>query len=93
MIKRLLLDFRARHNLTQSQLADLVGVTKTTVSRWETGLCVPYEVTQTKIRLIIEQYKKIEEELLNPPKDEKKKPSFNMDGYSGGIYVEEEDAE
>ncbi len=28
---------REEHNLTQTELAEMVGVTKTTVSRWETG--------------------------------------------------------
>ena len=28
---------REEHNLTQTELAEIVGVTKTTVSRWETG--------------------------------------------------------
>jgi transcriptional regulator with XRE-family HTH domain len=35
--------FRKLHNLSQRQLADLLGVNYRTVSRWETGTRTPHE--------------------------------------------------
>lgn len=39
--KNHILEARARKNLKQSELAELVGVAKNTVSTWERGLCQP----------------------------------------------------
>jgi transcriptional regulator with XRE-family HTH domain len=41
-------DFRIRHNLTGSDLAEMLGVHKSQVSRWETG--------QRKIPLWMEKF-------------------------------------
>jgi putative transcriptional regulator len=40
---------RARHDLTQEQLADLVGVTRKTVNTVETGRFVPSTVLALKL--------------------------------------------
>jgi putative transcriptional regulator len=40
---------RARHNLTQEQLADLVGVTRKTINTVETGKFVPSTVLAIKL--------------------------------------------
>lgn len=40
---------RARHNLTQEQLADLVGVTRKTINTVETGKFIPSTVLALKL--------------------------------------------
>jgi len=35
---------RERHKRTQQQIANAIGVTKATISRWETGLDLPSPV-------------------------------------------------
>jgi len=40
---------RARHNLTQQQLADLVGVTRKTITTVETGRFIPSTVLALKL--------------------------------------------
>ena len=40
-IGRYLAKLRHKHNLTQEQLAEKLGVTNKTVSRWETGKYLP----------------------------------------------------
>lgn len=40
---------RARHNLTQEQLADLVGVTRKTINTVETGRFVPSTVLALRL--------------------------------------------
>lgn len=34
-------EFRVRRELTQSELAKMIGVTDVTISRWENGLRIP----------------------------------------------------
>ncbi len=34
-------DLRKEKNITQAQLAELLGVTKSTVGNWETGIRIP----------------------------------------------------
>lgn len=43
-----LLGFRARHNLTQTQLAELLGVTVCMVHRYEKQISKPSTVNQIK---------------------------------------------
>ena len=40
-IGQFLAELRKQHNLTQDQLAEKLGVTGKTVSRWETGAYTP----------------------------------------------------
>ena len=49
-IAHILLDLRQKHNLTQAQLAQPLGVTRQAVSRWEMGISVPNIHTQLLIR-------------------------------------------
>ena len=46
--------FRAKHNLTQKELADIVGVTVQTICNVETGQQTPSRVTEQKIRIAME---------------------------------------
>ena len=41
MLNAKIKEVRTARKLTQEELADLVGVTKTTISGWETGLYTP----------------------------------------------------
>ena len=45
---RTLLEFRARHDLTQKQLAHIIGVNTNTVYRTENGKTVPTQVNKIK---------------------------------------------
>lgn len=54
MIYRVLKDFRISHNMTQETLARKLGVTRQTVSEWETGISVPDADTLNKIADILE---------------------------------------
>lgn len=44
-----ILEIRATHNLTQNDLASMLGVTPQTVSRWEAGTIKPNKVMQYKM--------------------------------------------
>ena len=46
---RTLLEFRAKHNLTQKQLAHIIGVDTNTVYRTENGKTEPTQVNKIKI--------------------------------------------
>lgn len=46
--------FRAKNNLTQKELADIVGVTVQTICNVETGQQTPSRVTEQKIRIAME---------------------------------------
>ena len=41
LFKQRILEFRAKYDFTQSQLADLFGVTQTTVFKYEAGINKP----------------------------------------------------
>jgi DNA-binding XRE family transcriptional regulator len=43
-------DYRRRHGLSQTQLADMVGVAQRTVSRWERGEAAPGAHIQRRLR-------------------------------------------
>ena len=43
-----LLNFRARHDLTQAQLADLLGVGVNMIHRYENGISAPSMVNRIK---------------------------------------------
>lgn len=46
--------FRAKRNLTQKELAHIVGVTVQTICNVETGQQTPSRVTEQKIRIAME---------------------------------------
>ena len=50
-----LLRIRAELNLSQTQLADVLGVSFTSVNRWENGKYQPTKVAKEKIKLICEE--------------------------------------
>lgn len=50
-----ILDFRARHRISQREFASRAGVTLQTVYSIENGLQKPTKVTERKIRLVFEQ--------------------------------------
>lgn len=59
---------RKEKNLTQEQLAEKIGVSNKTISKWETGKCMPdYSV----IELLCEELKITLAELMNGEEDEK----------------------
>ena len=45
---RTLLEFRAKHNLTQKQLADYLGITVMTIYRYENNKYNPSQVNKIK---------------------------------------------
>lgn len=47
-----LLRIRAELNLSQTELAEMLGVSFTSVNRWENGKYQPTKVAKEKIRLI-----------------------------------------
>lgn len=50
-----LLRIRAELNLSQTQLADMLGVSFASVNRWENGKYQPTKVAKEKIKLICEE--------------------------------------
>ncbi len=59
---------RKEKNLTQEQLAEKIGVSNKTVSKWETGKCMPdYSV----IELLCKELNTTLPELMNGEEDEK----------------------
>lgn len=53
-LKEKMLDFRARHDLSQGELADMCHVTKQTIWAVENGIQTPSKVTERKIRNIVD---------------------------------------
>lgn len=50
------LKFRVKHNFTQAQMAEKVGISRPTYSLIETGKSKPTEKTKIKIKLFMEDY-------------------------------------
>lgn len=50
-----MLEYRAKHNLSQSKLADLCGITTQTVNSIENGIQSPSKLTEAKIKLIVDK--------------------------------------
>jgi putative transcriptional regulator len=48
-LKNRLKEYRARHDLTQEQLADRVGVTRKTINTVENGVFIPSTVLALKL--------------------------------------------
>lgn len=55
---KVLLDFRARHNLTQQQLAELFGVTVFMVYRYERQISKPSKVNKIKFDYKMKEWEK-----------------------------------
>lgn len=51
-----LLRIRAELNLSQTALAELLGVSFTSINRWENGKYQPTKVAKEKIKLICEEH-------------------------------------
>lgn len=50
-----MLEYRAKHNLSQAKFGELCGITTQTVNAIENGLQSPSKLTETKIKLVIEK--------------------------------------
>lgn len=50
-----MLDFRARHDLSQEELAEKCHVTKQTIWAVEKGIQTPSKLTERKIRNVVEE--------------------------------------
>ena len=61
----ILLDFRARHNLTQTQLAELLGVTVFMVYRYEKHINKPSMVNRIKFDYKMKEWEKEKNENSN----------------------------
>ena len=48
-VRRILIELRMENKLTQSEVGDLVGKSKTAVASWEQGLSLPDVVTLYKL--------------------------------------------
>lgn len=48
-VRRILIELRTENELTQSEVGDLVGKSKTAVASWEQGLSLPDVVTLYKL--------------------------------------------
>ncbi len=48
-IRRILIELRTENELTQSEVGDIVGKSKTAVASWEQGLSLPDVVTLYKL--------------------------------------------
>lgn len=67
-VGRFITQKRKEKNLTQEQLAEKIGVSNKTVSKWETGKCMPdYSV----IELLCRELNTTLAELMNGEEDEK----------------------
>lgn len=69
---------RKEQNLTQEQLAEKIGVSNKTVSKWETGKCMP---DYTIVKKLCEELKVTVSELMDGEENDKK---------SVRVYDEEE---
>ncbi len=54
-VPKQIVDFRLRNGLTQKQLGELVGVSKTTVYQWERGERVPSKTAKILLSKIEEE--------------------------------------
>ncbi|MGI6280159.1 MAG: helix-turn-helix domain-containing protein [Acutalibacteraceae bacterium] len=59
---RTLLEFRAKHNLTQKQLANIIGVDTNTVYRTENGKTEPTQVNKIKFENKMKEFEEKEGE-------------------------------
>lgn len=52
----IILELRAAMNISQEDLAKLLGVAVVTVSRWENGHSKPNKVIQVKLKRLFDRY-------------------------------------
>ena len=55
ILREKMLDYRARHNISQLRLAELCNVTQQTICNIENGIQSPSKLTKQKILNIIEK--------------------------------------
>ena len=60
---RTLLEFRAKHNLTQKQLADYLGINKMAIYRYENNKNKPSQVNKIKIENKMKEWEEKKNEL------------------------------
>lgn len=53
-LQELMVQYRAKHDLSQGELAKLCGLSLQTVNSVENGLQNPSKLTEQKIRLVVE---------------------------------------
>lgn len=53
-LKDKMLDYRARHDLSQGELAEMCHVTKQTIWAVENGIQTPSKLTERKIRNVVD---------------------------------------
>lgn len=53
-LKDAVLTYRARNNMTQNDFAQKVGLSRSTIARFESGKYNPTPLTEAKIKIIIE---------------------------------------
>ena len=58
-----LLEFRAKHNLTQKQLADIIGVGSFMIYRYEKGISKPSAVNKIKFENKMKEWEEKKNEL------------------------------
>lgn len=51
-------ELRLAAGMTQEQLAHKVGVTVTTINRWELGKCKPHQVIKKRLDQVLERVSK-----------------------------------
>lgn len=54
-LQKEMIEYRARHKISQTELAKRAGVTLQTINAVENGHQKPSKVTEAKIRLVIEK--------------------------------------
>lgn len=59
-----LLEFRAKHNLTQKQLADIIGVGSFMIYRYEKGISQPLAVNKIKFENKMKEWEEKKNESL-----------------------------
>ena len=52
-----ILMYRAENNLTQKEMAGILGVTTTMVNRYENNICMPNKVNLIKFKKILQENK------------------------------------
>ncbi len=59
---KILLNFRARHNMSRQDLADLFGIHKNMVERYENGTNSPSPMKKLRYEYLMNKYEETQEE-------------------------------